>query len=241
MEKISDDLAVIRDKKYNDWARYRPAYISLVIPCIYCLAYCNHYGEEVSDIKYVITTLLGMSSILGAVFFLYVFLIRDVSKIFPGKILFARTLKPSTKILLSGDKTFSEETKKDIREKIYNRYMINLNAIADKSGKDNNYTKLIDDAVGRMRSDTRFDNILFEYNCIYGFYRNLSAGVILNVLMLAIAFVLSRFVAMPYASTFVPVTIALLLFDIVLVYFAYTNGVTYAKQMYNIFRGLDDR
>ena len=240
MEKISDDMVVIRDKKYNDWARNRPAYISLVVPCIYALLYFNLYGEELSDLKYIITTLLGMSSIVGAVFFLYVFLIRDVSKIFPGKVLFARTLKPTTKLLLSGDDTFTDETKNVIREKINKRYSIDLNSFSDKSGKDENYTKLIDEAVGRMRSDTRFDNILFEYNCIYGFYRNLSAGVLLNVVMLTIAFVFSFFVTIPYANTFMPLLIALLLFAVVLIYFAYTSGVTYAKQMYDVFRGIEE-
>lgn len=240
MEKISDELVVIRDKKYNDWSRYRPAYISLAIPCLYGLTYFNLYGEELSDLRYIITTLLGMTSIISAVFFLYVFLIRDVSKIFPGKLLFARTLKPTTKMLLLGDKTFSEVTKNAIREKINTLYMIDLNAVADKSGKDKNYTKLIDEAVGRMRSDTRFDNILFEYNCIYGFYRNLSAGILLNIIMLAVAYSFSFFVMIPYANTFLPLIITLLIFDVVITYFAYTSGETYAKQMYNVFRGLSD-
>lgn len=240
MEKISDNLVVVRDKKYNDWARYRPAYISLVVPCIYALMYFNLYGEKLSDLKYIITTLLGMSSILGAVFFLYVFLTRDVSKIFPGKVLFARTLKPTTKLLLSGDDTFTDETKNFIREKINKRYSIDLNLFSEKSGKDENYTKLLDEAVGLMRSDTRFDNILFEYNCIYGFYRNLSAGVLMNIIMLTIAFVFSFFVTIPYANTFLPILIALLLFDSVLIYFAYTSGVTYAKQMYDVFRGIKE-
>lgn len=240
MENISDELAVIRDKKYNDWARYRPAYISLVIPCLFGLTYFNLYGEELSDLKYIIMTLLGMTSITSAVFFLYVFLIRDVSKIFPGKLLFSRTLKPSTKMLLSGDKTFSEVTKNSIREKINTLYMIDLNSVADKSGNDKNYTKLIDEAVGRMRSDTRFDNILFEYNCIYGFYRNLSAGILLNIIMLVVAFMFSFFMTIPYASTFLPLLIALLILDVIITYFAYSSGETYAKQMYNVFRGLGD-
>lgn len=239
MERISDDLMQIRDKKYNDWARFRPAYISLVVPCVYCLLYFNLYGDKLSDLKYIITTLLGMSSIIGAMFFLYVFLIRDFSKIFPGMILFARTLKPTTRILLSGDTTFTEETKNKIREKILTRYNINLAAVTDKSGKDKNYTSLIEDAVGRMLSDTRFDNILFEYNCIYGFYRNLTAGTFLNVIMLLVAIVFSYVDTIPYASTFMPVLITLLLFDIVVMYFAYNSGGTYAKQMYNVFRGLE--
>lgn len=238
MEKISDELSVIRDKKYNDWARNRPAYISLAIPCVYCLAYFNLYAEELSDFKYIITTLLGMSSVVGAVFFLYVFLIRDVSKILPGMILFARTIKPTTKVLLSTNNTFTDETKNLIREKINQLYQVNLDSIEDKTGKDKKYTQLIDDVVGRIRNDTRFDNILFEYNCIYGFYRNLSAGIIINIFILIVGIVYSNYVEIPYSSTFFPLLLALIIFDLILIYFAYSSGMTYAKQMYNVFRGL---
>lgn len=238
MEKISEELSVIRDKKYNDWARNRPAYISLAIPCVYCLVYFNLYGEELSDFKYIITTLLGMSSVVGAIFFLYVFLIRDVSKILPGTILFARTIKPTTRVLLSSNNTFTDETKNLIREKINQLYQVNLDSIEDKTGKDKKYTQLIDDVVGRIRNDTRFDNILFEYNCIYGFYRNLSAGIIINIFMLIVGIVYSNYIEIPYSSTFFPLLMALIIFDVILIYFAYTSGMTYAKQMYNVFRGL---
>lgn len=61
---------------------------------------------------------MSISTISAALFFWLKFTLRDISKLYPGKILFCDRLKPTTKLLYNNDSTYTEERKAEIRKKI---------------------------------------------------------------------------------------------------------------------------
>ena len=88
--------------------------------------------------------------------------------------------------------TFSADRKSKIKKKVKEKYDISIPE-AEKVFKcslkrDTDYRQKVNEAVSLIREDTRHDSILFEYNCIYGFYRNLAGGMLLNIIMLAVLY-----------------------------------------------------
>ena len=126
MRQIDNDIKEKRNKKYNDWARAYPAYIFLAIPVVLGISMgINDYIETKLWGKAFIY-LISISTISAALSFLLRLTIRDISKLYPGKILFCDRLKPTTKLLYSNDSTYTEEQKNEIRKKIKSKKNIDL-------------------------------------------------------------------------------------------------------------------
>lgn len=47
--------------------------------------------------------------------------------------------------------------------------------------KNKKYCQEVNEVVYRIKENTRHSHILFEFNCIYGFYRNLLGGLLLDL------------------------------------------------------------
>ena len=103
MRQIDKDTKEKRNKRYNDWARKKPAYICLVIPVLLGIAMGINDYMETKMLSKAFIYLLSVPTISAALFFLLRFLLRDISKFYPGKILFCDRLKPTTRILYSTD------------------------------------------------------------------------------------------------------------------------------------------
>lgn len=184
-----------RDKKYNLWARKYPAFVSLVFPLL-GIIYVFFGGvkdikgldEAYSDIGVILKVFLVFGSIIPALFFFYIFTIREVAMSIIPRSMNKLFEINTTKLLLGKDNTFSADRKKIIKDKVQEKYNISIPE-AEKVFKrslrrDNDYRQKVNEAVTLIREDTRHDSILFEYNCIYGFYRNLAGGMLLNLIML---------------------------------------------------------
>lgn len=188
-----------RDKKYNLWARKYPAFVSLVFPLLGVIYVffggikdINGLNEEYSDIEVVLKVLLVFGSIIPALFFFYIFSIREVAMSIIPPVMNKLFEINTTKLLLGKDKTFSADRKSKIKKKVKEKYDISIPE-AEKVFKcslkrDTDYRQKVNEAVTLIREDTRHDSILFEYNCIYGFYRNLAGGMLLNIIMLAVLY-----------------------------------------------------
>lgn len=88
---------------------------------------------------------------------------------------------------------------------------------------------------------TRFDDILFDYNCIYGFYRNLTAAVFVDALLVFVLAAINKWwTAIPFGSVYLWLAIVLVFISVLIMYLAYSNGLIFAKKMYNVFLGLND-
>jgi len=88
---------------------------------------------------------------------------------------------------------------------------------------------------------TRFDDILFDYNCIYGFYRNLIATIFMDgIVLFALAAINNWGLSLPLGRFFLWGGITCVIVSFITTWFAYTNGRRYAKRLYNVFLNLDD-
>lgn len=241
MRQIDKDTKEKRNKRYNDWARKKPAYICLVIPVLLGIAMGINDYMETKMLSKAFIYLLSVPTISAALFFLLRFLLRDISKFYPGKILFRDRLKPTTRILYSTDDTYSEEQKKEIRKKIMVKKNIDLQKYKLKTFKNKKYVKRVDEAVTWLLDVTRFDDILFEYNCIYGFWRNLTGALLVDALLIfGIAAVNKWWYALPFGHILVWIGIAVILLLVITTLISYNNGYIFAKKVYDVFMNLDD-
>lgn len=241
MRQLSDDLRERRSKRYNEWARKYPAYISLAIPFVLGVMMGLCECLEAKAWGNAIICILSASTISGALFFLFRFSIRDISKIFPGKIIFSDRLKPTTRILYSNDSSYTDERKKEIRSKIKAKKQIDLGKYKVKTYRNKEYVKRVDEAVSWLLDVTRFDDILFEFNCIFGFWRNLTGAMLIDALLLfGLAAVNQWLYVLPLGSALIWIAIGLLLFSVVTAVLAYQNGYIFAKKMYDAFMNLGD-
>jgi hypothetical protein len=241
MKQIDKDTKEKRNKQYNDWARIFPAYIFLAIPIV--------LGVTMGINDYLATKLWGkaliylisISTISAALFFLLRFTLRDISKLYPGKILFCDRLKPTTKLLYSNDSTYTEEQKTGIRMKIKSKKNIDLQKYKLKTFRNKKYVKRVDEAVVWLLDVTRFDDILFEYNCIYGFWRNLTGALLVDALfILGLAVVNKWLNTLPFGNALVWIGFVVILLTILTTIVAYNNGRVFAKKVYGVFMNLDE-
>lgn len=219
-----------RDKKYNRWARQYPACICLSFWLVIFLYYLMATDEiEVDNVKYIFNTLLSLGSIVPALFFMYMFVIRDMSKCLEDGIykLFG---KPTTNLLTVEDSTFSKEKQIDIRKKIATEFNCKLNVEENCSKTNKAYCKHVDEAVQNIREKTRYSNILFEFNCIYGFYRNLSGGLLLNLLLMLIFFLFP--IERGLIAGLILIDLSILILSLI---FTILNGNRYAKRLYIVY------
>lgn len=84
-------------------------------------------------------------------------------------------------------------------------------------------------------------HILFDYNCIYGFYHNLIAAIFMDgIVLFALAAINNWGLSLPLGRFFLWGGITCVIVSFITTWFAYTNGRRYAKRLYNVFLNLDD-
>ena len=164
-----------------------------------------------------------------ALFFMYMFVIRDISKWLEDGIykLFG---KPTTNLLTEENTTFSKEKQQKIRQKISNEFCGEFNDGDNYNKTNNDYCKHVDEAVQNIREMTRDSSILFEFNCIYGFYRNLSGGLLLNLLFMIIALLLP--IERDLITGLILIDLSILILSLIL---TVSNGYRYAKRLYIVY------
>lgn len=241
MKQIETQTSEKRNKKYNDWARKRPAYVFLAIPIL--LAVVMGINEMVETRAWIKagSYLLSISAISTALFFLLKLTLRDIAKLYPEKILFSDRLKPTNRLLYSNDDNYSEERKTEIRQKIKAKKGIDLLKLKMKTYENKKYVKRVNEAVSWLLDVTRFDDILFEYNCFYGFWRNLTAAILMDSLFLFGLAAFNKWIyTLPLGVAFVWMAFILLLLSIVTTMITYKNGMVFARKVYDVFMNLGD-
>lgn len=230
-----------RNKRYDNIARKRPAYISLIVPIVLGLTLGVDDYLVSKDWGNAIIYIISISAISASLFFFLRLFLRDISKLYPEKILFSKRIKPTTRLLYSNDVNFSDEKKLEIRKKIKLKKCVDLQQIRNKTHENDKYVKQVDEVVDWLLDVTRFDDILFDYNCIYGFYRNLTAAVFVDALLVFVLAAINKWwTAIPFGSVYLWLAIVLVFISVLIMYLAYSNGLIFAKKMYNVFLGLND-
>lgn len=133
MKQIDKETKEKRSKVYYSKARIKPAYIFLVIPLFAGLAMGVDEFLETKMWGKALVYVLSLSAISSALFFLLRLVLRDISLVYPGKILFCDRLKPTTAMLYASDNEFSEDYKASIRRKIKAKNGIDLQSIKNKT------------------------------------------------------------------------------------------------------------
>lgn len=233
-----------KDKKYNLWARNYPAFVSLVFPLLGVI-YVFFGGvkdikgldEAYSNIEIFLKVILVFGSIIPALFFFYIFTIREVAMSIIPRLMNKLFEVNTTKLLLGKDKTFSADRKKKIKEKIKEKYDISIPEVEKVYKRllkrDNDYRQVVNEAVTLIREDVRHDPILFECNCIYGFYRNLAGGMLLNIIMLVVLYFFSdRGTNIEFFKWGFYIMLSVLGISLL---FVRTSGKRYATRLYVVF------
>ena len=166
-----------RDEKYNRWARKMPTTITISLPLLLIIYLFFDTIIETSEKELLSLTkvLLYFTTIASSFFFLGMFILREVGTLLE-RIPFFRFREYR---LLSGkDEMLHDKTKNEICKHIQEEY--NGGSEINFRSEQNEDKKQLKDIVDQIKEDTRGSSILFEYQCIYGFFRNLTGGMLLN-------------------------------------------------------------
>jgi hypothetical protein len=241
IKKIDKETIERRNTEYNKKARKYPAYLSLAIPIILGMAMgvkdMTGAGMWIKGLIY----LMSISTISAALFFLLRFSLQSMAKFYPERILFCDRLKPTTRVLYNNDKTYTDEQKADIRKMILAKKNIDLQKYKPKTYKNKKYVMRIDEAASWLLDVTRFDEILFEKNCLYGFWRNLTAALLVDAIFVFVLAAINKwYYTLPLGEDLVTIGVIVLLLTIPVTWVTYCNGKTFAKKMYDVFMNMDD-
>lgn len=168
-----------RDEKYNRWARKMPTTITISLPLLLIIYVFFDPIIETSEKELLSVTkvLLYFTTIASSFFFFGMFILREV-----GTLLERFPFFRFREYRLLSDKNgiLHEKTKNDIREHIRGKYNDGDKIVFNCNQKEDKIR--LKDIVNQIKEDTRGSSILFEYQCVYGFFRNLTGGMLLNFL-----------------------------------------------------------
>ena len=222
-----------RDKKYNLWAREMPTVICLIFPftIFLVIVFSQEYVEKEEIVWYATKVIAWGGAIFTALMFLLKAVIRDFSAMLVDNLFFNGLIcHYMYRILMKKGSGISEASYNRIVAFQKENRQIDIEDVnIDKTEK----LKRVKDVVSDIKNETREDNIVFEYNCFYGFYRNLLGGTIISALLV---YFCSCIFGTLLEATHISITdylypILLILF-VVCAIFMYYNDYKYAKKMF---------
>lgn len=191
-----------------------------------------------SNIAKILPLAVLLSLCASALFCFIKLVIREIGKIFP-ELCIAKIWKiPTTRLLCKESNIYSEETKKKIFSKIKTNYNKDLMKIKNKSIKNEMYTKDIDTVISLIREYTRDNEILLQYNRIYGFWRNFTGGQLLLFLFICVIRIFDLCcsqIMLISCKQFLVIENSLILLILISFFATFQNGIRYAKQLYTAF------
>lgn len=169
-----------RDEKYNRWARKMPTTITISLPIllIIYIFFDSIAATSSNELLSLAKIILYFTTIISAFFFFGMFLLREIGTCLEK---FKCFRIRESKILSDADDTLHPDTKQYIRELLEKTY--NQGRKIKFNCKSNEDKKKLKDIINLIKEETRNSSILFEYQCIYGFFRNLTGGMLLNSIL----------------------------------------------------------
>lgn len=224
-----------RDRKYNEWARRNPAIVSIVFPLLVAVYFFQKNSVELSDVRYIVGAILSFGSIIPALFFFYQSSIREFSILFIEKPLFRILGRPSSNLMMKKNSVLSTQRKERIINKAKSQGIELFYPDEDKSRSRSEKTRIVREAFEVIREMYRDNPIVFEFNCTYGFFRNLSGGLIVDLLIcigLCIINCVNKLNMGHAIGTFAIILGSLLVFCLICTYFSQAR---YVKRVYVLF------
>lgn len=232
MSEVNQEL---RDRKYNDWARRNPAIVSIVFPLLVVLFFFQEYTAELSCVRYIVGVILSFGSIIPALFFFYQSSIREISVLLVEIPLFFIFGRPAANLMKKKNGILSAQRKERILAKAKAAGIEAIYTDEDKSKSCLERRKIAREVFEKIRETCRENPVVFEFNCTYGFFRNLSGGLIVDLLIcggLAYYNCKNTLNLDQMISTSATIIAALLVFCLICTYF---SAVRYAKRVYVLY------
>ena len=232
MSEVNQEL---RDRNYNIWARRNPAIVSIVFPLLAVIYFFQKYTAELSSVRYIVGVILSFGSIIPALFFFYQSSIREISVLLVEWPLFSIFGRPAVNLMKRKNSILSSQRKERI---IAKAKAAGIDAFYTDEGKSEscfNRRKRVREAFEKIRESSRENPILFEFNCTYGFFRNLSGGLIVDLIICGgLAYYNCKYLLNVEQLIGVSVLIIaiLLFFSLVCTYF---SAIRYAKRVYVLY------
>lgn len=224
-----------RDRKYNEWARRNPAIISIVFPLLFVIYFYQEHTAELSNVRYIVGVALSFGTIVPALLFFFQSSVREISSLFVEKPLYFVFGRPSVNLMKKGNKRLSTQRKERILKKAKENGIEAIIIDADKSISAVERRLLAREAFEHIREFCREDPVVFEFNCTYGFFRNLCGGFIVDLLVcVGLSFYNSiehLAIGQLLVISFIVLS-CLLLFCLICTYY---SAVRYAKRVYVLF------
>lgn len=233
-------LPKFNDRKYNLWGRKYPAVVCLTFPLLVIIYYYfNSLDTKMSQLSSVFKIILFFGTIIPSLFFFYTMVIREIAISLiemPMDWLFG---KPTSNLLLPKLGFITDECKMKIKDKLKDDG-IEL----DIDGKFNNvkadrrnrkYRHRVDEGVGVIKEAVRGDAILLEFNAVYGFFRNMTGGMILNLFIWIFLSKLNAATGSVYDNEIFwsfRIIIALVVLGI---FFSITSRYRYARRLFTLY------
>lgn len=180
-----DNFDDFKDYQYNRIGRDQPAYISLLFPiiCIIIVVYDTGWYQKTDKLGIYIFNVLGASVLfIPALFFLYKQLIRVISELIVEMATF-KIYSPKYALACIKYISLSESERNKLKGKLQadsQDYAENI-VSQDKKVRSKSFGYAI--KYIRDLDHIRGNRIVFENNCIYGFFRNLVGGCALNLIL----------------------------------------------------------
>lgn len=172
-----------RDRKYNEWARRNPAIVSIVFPLLATVYFFQKYTAELNNVRYVVGVVLSFGAIIPALLFFYQSSIREISVLIIEKPMFFIFGRPAAKLMKKSCGILSDQRKARIIKKAKEA---NIDAIYTDGDTPKSYwarRKAAREAFEKIRETCRENPVVFEFNCTYGFFRNLCGGLVVDLLI----------------------------------------------------------
>lgn len=172
-----------RDRKYNEWARRNPAIVSIVYPLLVAIYFFQEYTAELNNVRYVVGVVLSFGAIIPALLFFYQSSIREISVLIVEKPMFFIFGRPAVNLMKKRSRILSEQRKKRILKKANEAKIAAIYSDGDRPKDYFARRKVAREAFERIRETCRENPVVFEFNCTYGFFRNLCGGLVVDMLI----------------------------------------------------------
>jgi hypothetical protein len=229
-----------RNKIYEKKARLYPVIISMLIPLflIICLgSKMMSLFYHLKEIWNIAISIIPATMISGALIYGVKNLARSTSKVLFQFPLFNEdeSRMPTTEYLLWNNNSLSKQNKNLIREKIKSDF--NLVLMNEKQEKSNEKEArlIIADAVKRIRERVRENQILFNYNCNYGFIRNFMGANIWSFFLVLILGAINYFNIQLDNRLFIGASTIILLSYPIAFYMLRVTSKEYASQLFTVY------
>lgn len=228
------------DKKYNLWGRKFPAIVCLTFPMLAIIYY--YFGSltgQISQLATVFKIILFFGTIIPSLFFFYTMTIRELSISLielPLNWLFG---KPTSNLLLPKLGFITDECKNKVKQNL-KEYGIELDVNGKFDGKkadrrNRKYRHRVDEAIGVIKETERGDAILLEFNAVYGFFRNMTGGMLLNLLVWYLLSILNSLSDGKFDTEIQWSFWAILILVFIGLLFSITSRYRYAKRLLSLY------